>query len=98
MRNFFTMKLTILFISLLASSHALPQSGDLDDEVSTDSSPIAFGPGFQYNPDEDSYRKYPKLDQLPAIPDAPNGAAWFWGKDDGVSWVSSPKEKTHIDG
>lgn len=80
------MKLIILLLSLVASSYALPQSGELGDEVSTDSSPITFGPGFRYNPDEDSYRKYPRLDQLPTIPDAPKGAAWFWGPDDGVSF------------
>ena len=35
----------------------------------------------QFNPDDE---KFPTRKELPAIEGAPEGAAWFWGKDDGV--------------
>lgn len=35
-----------------------------------------------FDPDSDSL---PKRSELPDIPGAPKGAAWFWGKDDEVT-------------
>lgn len=34
-----------------------------------------------WNPDNESF---PRLGDLPRISEAPQGAAWFWGKDDNV--------------
>lgn len=36
---------------------------------------------FPWNPDRKSF---PKLQDLPRIPNAPNDAAWVWGPDDGL--------------
>lgn len=43
-----------------------------------------FDSDFRYNEDEDDYKNLPKLSELPAIIGAPEGAAWFWGDEDGV--------------
>lgn len=43
-----------------------------------------FDSRFRYNGNEDDYKNLPKRSELPTILGAPAGAAWFWGKDDGV--------------
>lgn len=43
-----------------------------------------FDLDFQYDGNEDNYKNLPKRSELPVIPEAPAGAAWFWGRDDGV--------------
>ena len=38
-----------------------------------------------FDPDSTSF---PSRKDVPGGEDAPEGAAWVWGKDDNVSWIS----------
>lgn len=41
---------------------------------------------MKFDPDSDSL---PKRSELPAIPNAPEGTAWFWGEHDEVCYLLS---------
>ena len=41
---------------------------------------------MRFDPESDNL---PKRSELPDIPGAPNGAAWFWGEDDEVRQSSN---------
>ena len=67
-----------LLLAALADQPGRPMTGDYRRRHSLPTAAMAA----PWDPDSDVF---PTFADLPKIPGAPEGAAWFWGKDDNVS-------------